>query len=93
MNQPLDKAVTIRFSRGDYLQLQQHAEDQQCSVADMVRTAWHQFQQQQQMEQRLTEQERRLCKAMFAITALGLQLKPEERKQMAQQLQQMGVKW
>lgn len=93
MNQPLDKAVTVRFSRADYLQLQQQAEQQGCSIADIVRKSFTHYQQQQQLQQHLLKAERRQYKTTFAMLCAVVGLDQDERMQAAKQLQAMGVKW
>jgi Lon protease-like protein len=93
MNPILDKAVTIRFNKEDHTLLIQQAEQQGCSIADMVRKSWRHYQQQQQLEQHLMKQERRQYKATFAMLSLALELKPNERQQMMTKLREIGVTW
>ena len=93
MKQPLDKAVTIRFAKSDYLQLQQQAEQRGCSIADMVRKSWAHYQQLQQIQQLLLRQEQRHRKITFEMLSVTLGLKTDERQHAIKQLQARGVKW
>ena len=93
MKQPLDKAVTIRFSKEDHLLLLQQSEQRGCSVADMVRKSWAHYQQQQQIQQLLLRLEQRQRKNTFEMLNITLGLKPDERQHAMKQLHALGVKW
>lgn len=92
MSKPLDKAVTARFSRENYLLLQTEAERRGCSIADVVRSSWQHYQQQQQLQQLLLKIEQRQRKVQFEMLCTVLDLAIDERNQAIQQLSDRGVK-
>jgi hypothetical protein len=92
MSKPLDKAVTARFSRADYLLLQTEAERRGCSIADVIRGSWQHYQQQQQLQQLLLTIEQRQRKTQFEILCVVLDLATDERNQALKQLIDRGVK-
>ena len=89
----VNRAVTARFSAQDYLRLQQEAEQRGCTIADVIRKAWSQFQQEHQVQQQLLRLEQRQRKTTFEIICTVVGLQTNERKQALQQLQEQGVKW
>jgi Lon protease-like protein len=89
----VSRAVTARFPVQDYLLLQQEAEQRGCTIADVIRNAWSQFQQQQQIQQQLLRLEQRQRKMMFETLCVVIGLQASEREQALQKLQSMGVKW
>jgi len=93
MSKPLDKAVTVRFSKEDHLLLLQQSEQRGCSVADMVRKSWSHYQQQQQIQQLLLRLEQRQRKNTFEMLSTTLGLKTDERHHAMKQLHELGVKW
>jgi hypothetical protein len=93
MKKSLDKAITIRFTKEDYLLLLQESEQRGCSVADMVRKSWAHYQQQQQIQQLLLRLEQRQRKNTFEMLNVMLGLKPDERQGAMKELHQLGVNW
>ncbi|NQZ26216.1 MAG: hypothetical protein HRT55_07870 [Colwellia sp.] len=93
MSKPLDKAVTVRFSKEDHLLLLQQSELRGCSVADMIRKSWAHYQQQQQIQQLLLRLEQRQRKNTFEMLSTTLGLKADERQHAMKQLHELGVKW
>jgi len=93
MSKPLEKAITVRFSKEDHLLLLQQSEQRGCSVADMIRKSWAHYQQQQQIQQLLLRLEQRQRKNTFEMLSTTLGLKTDERHQAMKQLHELGVKW
>ncbi|MFT6989631.1 MAG: metal-responsive CopG/Arc/MetJ family transcriptional regulator [Paraglaciecola sp.] len=85
--------VSTRLSIQESLYLDEIVEERGSSRSEALRHCFNEYRKQHSIEQRLIEQERRLSKVMFAITSFGLQLSQDERKQMAKQLREIGVKW
>ncbi|MBV1932028.1 MAG: hypothetical protein KUG71_09960 [Porticoccaceae bacterium] len=88
----VNKAVTARFSIHEYLLLQQEAEKRGCTIADVIRNAWSQYQQQHQVQQQLLRLEQRQRKTTFEMMCTVVGLQASEREQALKQLQQRGVK-
>lgn len=93
MNQHLNKAVTARFSGEDYARLQTEAERRGCTVADVIRSSWTHYQEQQQLQQLLIKMEQRQRKVQFEMLCTTLDLADEERKQALTALHSKGVKF
>ena len=89
----VSKAVTARFPVQEYLRLQQEAEQRGCTIADVIRNAWSQHQQQDQVQQQLLRLEQRQRKSTFEMLCSVIGLQANEREQALRQLQQKGVKW
>lgn len=89
----VSKAITARFPVQDYLRLQQEAEQRGCTIADVIRNAWSQYQQQHQVQQQLLRLEQRQRKTTFEMMCTVVGLQANEREQALKQLQQQGVKW
>lgn len=89
----VSKAVTARFPVQDYLKLQEEAERRGSTIADVVREAWSQYQQERQVQQHLTRLEIRQRKVNFEMLCAVVGLKTDERDQVLAQLQSIGVKW
>jgi hypothetical protein len=92
-NIEINKAVTTRFPLGDYLRIQQEAEKEGCTIADIIRKTWKLHQQQQHFQQQLLSSEQRQCNATFEILCSVIGLQEHERAQALQQLLTRGVKW
>jgi len=88
-----NKAVTARLPLQDYLKLQQEAEQRGCTIADVIRQAWTQYQAQQQIQQQLLTLEQRQRQTTFEMLCAVVGLQASEREQALQQLQQQGVNW
>lgn len=93
MNNQLNKAVTARFSGEDYARLQTEAERRGCTVADVIRSSWTHYQEQQQLQQLLIKMEQRQRKVQFEMLCTTLDLAAEERKQALSTLHEKGVKF
>lgn len=93
MNQHLNKAVTARFSGEDYARLQTEAERRGCTVADVIRSSWTHYQEQQQLQQLLIKMEQRQRKVQFEMLCTTLDLADAERKQALTALHSKGVKF
>ncbi|MCK8108565.1 hypothetical protein MTF64_16910 [Pseudoalteromonas sp. 2CM41L] len=93
MNKILNKAVTARFSGEDYLRLQTEAERRGCTVADVIRSSWSHYQEQQQLQQLLLKLEQRQRKVQFEMLCTTLDLADKDRKQALSQLHEKGVKF
>lgn len=87
------KAVTARFPYHEYLLLLQAAEQRGCTIAEVIRDAWSEYQQQHQVKQQLMRLEQRQRKTTFEMLCTVIGLQANERKQAFQQLQERGVKW
>lgn len=87
------RAVTTRFSIQDHLKLQQLAEHRGCTVADVVRQAWVNEQQQNAIKQQLLIIEQRQRKSTFEMLCAVVGLQLNEREQALKQLQGLGIKW
>lgn len=92
MNKNLDKAVTARFSRQDHLSLLAEAELGRCSVADVIRSSWRQYQQQRQLQQLLLRMEQRQRNEYFKILCTVLNLSDDEIKETIDAIKAKGVK-
>lgn len=89
----MSKAVTARFPLQEYLKLQQEAERQGCTIADVIRQAWVQHQAQQQIQQQLLNLEQRQRETTFEMLCAVVGLQSSEREQALHQLRQLGVNW
>ncbi len=89
----VNKAVTARFPLQDYLRLQDEAEQRGCTIADVIRNAWSQYQQQHKVQQLLLGLEQRQLKFIFEMLCTVIGLQHQEREQALQQLQKLGIKW
>ncbi|WP_330110342.1 hypothetical protein [Methylophaga thalassica] len=87
------KAVTTRFPVQDYLKLQQEAERIGCTIADVVRNAWCNHQQHNELKQQLLIIEQRQRKSTFEMLCAVVGLQADERKQAIEHLQGLGIKW
>jgi hypothetical protein len=93
MNKILNKAVTARFSREDYLHLQTEAERRGCAIADVIRSSWTHYQEQQQLQQLLLKMEQRKRITDFEMLATFFESTDAERKEKKQSLFNKGVKF
>jgi len=80
------KAVTVRFPMGDYLEIVNEAEAQNTTSADVVRRAWKSYQDNKNLIIKLMQLERRLVKNTFEICTATVGLSPAERKNAAVQV-------
>ena len=93
MSKEISKAVTARFPQQEYLKLLDEAEQRGTTIADIIRTAWSNYQQQTQLQQTLLRLEQRQRKVNFEMLCTITGLQPEERQQAITELQSRGVKW
>ena len=93
MNKHLNKAVTARFSGEDHARLQIEAERRGCTGADVIRSSWTHYQEQQQLQQLLLKLEQRQRKVQFEMLCTTLDLADADRKQALSQLHDKGVKF
>jgi len=80
----LDKSVTVRFYPNDYNKLLQLAEQQNVSVAEVIRKAWKANEEQKDFAIKLLALEERLSKRNFEIVSAVANL-DEQEKSLAQQ--------
>lgn len=81
LRQELQRAVTARFPLDDYAAIVQVAEARAATVADVLRQAWHSYQQQQEINQLLQRLESRLTKRVFEACVAAGGLNDAERKE------------
>tara|TARA_Y100000296_G_scaffold87092_1_gene129767 strand:- start:7226 stop:7507 length:282 start_codon:yes stop_codon:yes gene_type:complete len=93
MNKKLNKAVTTRFSGEERVSLQIEAERRGCTVADVIRSSWTHYQEQQHLQQLLLKLEQRQRKVQFEMLCTILDLAESDRKQALTQLHEKGVKF
>jgi hypothetical protein len=93
MSKEISKAVTARFPQQEYLKLLDEAEQRGTTIADIIRTAWSNYQQQTQLQQTLLRLEQRQRKVNFEMLCTITGLQPEERQPAITELQSRGVKW
>ncbi len=86
MTQQYQKAVTVRFSMKDYLEMVREAEVKGLSTADIVRLAWASYQAHQSIERLLLKLEQRQLTSTFEICAATIGLSESERKKAARQV-------
>ena len=87
------KAVTTRFPIAEYHKLLDSAEQQGTTIADVIRSAWTQSQEQQQIQQQLLMMEQRQQKSSFEMMCAVINVKPHERQQAIEDLNQLGIRW
>ena len=92
MNKHFDKAVTARFSRKDHLKIQTEAELKGCSMADVVRSSWRQYQQHKKLQQILISLEQRQRSEHFKMLCTVVNLSDADIKQATESLLEQGVK-
>lgn len=92
MNKHLNRAVTARFSGEDYTRLQIEAERRSCTIADVIRSSWSHYLEQQQMQQLLLRMEQRQRRVQFEMLCAILGLADEDRKHALSALHNKGVK-
>lgn len=80
----LDKSVTVRFYPNDYNKLLQLAEQQNVSVAEVIRKAWEANEEQKDISIKLLALEERLSKRNFEIVSAVANL-DEQEKYLAEQ--------
>ena len=86
MKQQNQKAVTVRFTMKDYLDMVHEAEVKKLSTADVVRQAWASYQAYQNIERQLFKLEQRILTSTFEICAATVGLSDIERKAAARQV-------
>ena len=74
------RAVTSRFSIAAYAALVQEAEDRGTTVADVLRTAWSQYQEKTEQALLLRKLESRIVFKVFEVCSATLGLSADERK-------------
>ena len=82
------RAVTSRFSLSDYMALLAEAERTGSNPSQLLRQAWQVYQEQQQLDERLTQFESRLTRRTFEIVSAVAGLTETERKQAQAQVKQ-----
>ncbi|MES9859249.1 MAG: hypothetical protein ABW160_18910 [Candidatus Thiodiazotropha sp. 4PDIV1] len=85
------KAVTTRFSLSEYEKLAEAAEKCSGTVADVIRDAWHHYQQRQHIEQQLLQLEQRLKHSTFESLLAITNLDDDARENALQKLRDKGV--
>ncbi|MDR6997024.1 hypothetical protein J2Y65_003736 [Aeromonas salmonicida] len=86
MKQQNQKAVTVRFTMKDYLEMVHEAEIKKLSTADVVRQAWASYQAHQNIEHLLFKLEQRILTSTFEICAATVGLSENERKTATRQV-------
>lgn len=79
MKQPNQRAVTVRFSMRDYLDLVSSAEEQKTTIAEIIRQAWANHHEQQNLMLLLSKLEQQLLLKTFEICAATVGLSDAER--------------
>lgn len=92
MNTNLDKALTTRFSRQEYLSLTSEAEKRGCTIAEVIRSSWRHYQQQRELKQLLLRMEQRQRSDYFKILCSVLNLSDDEIIETRDTLKAKGVK-
>lgn len=87
------KAVTTRFTMKDFLLLEEEAEMQGGTKADVIRRSWANMQEQKQTINLLKRLEQRQRQSTFEMLSILLNLNPEERAHALEQLSKKGIKW
>lgn len=82
------RAVTSRFSLSDYMALLAEAERTGSNPSQLLRQAWQVYQEQQQLDERLTQFESRLTRRTFEIVSAVAGLTETECKQAQAQVKQ-----
>ncbi|WP_421254556.1 hypothetical protein [Aeromonas sp. 600948] len=80
MKQPTQRAVTVRFSMRDYLDLVNSAEEKNTTIAEVIRQAWASHREQQNLILLLSKLEQQLLLKTFEICAATVGLSDTERK-------------
>ena len=80
MSSNVTKPVTVRFSLNDYNILLRDAEQQNVAIAEMIRIAWSNYKQQENIDVKLRESEQRMMKKSFEIVAAVANLDEQERR-------------
>jgi len=80
MSSNVTKPVTVRFSLNDYNILLRDAEQQNVAIAEMIRIAWSNYKQQEDIDVKLRESEQRMMKKSFEIVAAVANLDEQERR-------------
>ncbi|EHY0954110.1 hypothetical protein NMT15_002448 [Vibrio cholerae] len=80
MSSNTTKSVTVRFSLNDYFILLRDAERNNVAIAEMVRIAWNNHKQQEDINTKLRELEQRMMKKSFEIVAAVANLDDQERR-------------
>ncbi len=86
MKQQNQKAVTVRFTMKDYLEMVHEAEVKKLSTADVIRQAWASYQTHQNIERQLFKLEQSILTSTFEICAATVGLSDIERKAAARQV-------
>ncbi|ELI5735569.1 hypothetical protein RRK63_004312 [Vibrio fluvialis] len=74
------RVVTTRLDLGDYAALIEEAENQGSNPAQMMRTAWSSYKENQSINSRINELESRLTRKIFEIVVAVAGLSCHERK-------------
>ena len=90
---PEKRAVTARFSKEEYLRLQQEAENKGTTITDVVRMSWSAYQEETKIKEYLFLFERRQKIAFFKMLCAVAGLKSAETKEVINKLKEMGVKF
>lgn len=89
-NDKAQRAVTSRFTLGDYMAILAEAERTGSNPSQLIRKSWQVYQEQQQLDDRLAQLESRLTRRVFEIVSAVAGLSDTERQQaMAQAKQQL----
>jgi len=80
MNSNITKPLTVRFSLHDYQILLRDAEENNVTIAEMMRIAWRSYKQQEDINMTLRELEQRLIKKNFEVVAAVANLDDQERR-------------
>lgn len=86
MKQPTQRAVTVRFSMRDYLDLVNSAEEKNTTIAEVIRQAWANHREQKNLILLLSKLEQQLLLKTFEICAATVGLSDTERKTAVRQV-------
>jgi hypothetical protein len=80
MSSNATKALSVRFSLYDYQILLRDAEQNNVTIAEMIRISWRNYKHQEDINMKLRELEQRLNKRNFQIVAAVANLDDQERR-------------
>ena len=82
------KAVTVRLSKPDYINLLDMAEQQNSSVADIMRSAWREYQEKESDSNEREQQTQELKSYIFECLSLTKGWDPAQKQKAIQRLAQ-----
>ncbi len=92
MDKPFAKCITARFTIKDYMTLQHMAEEEGCSIAEVLRSLLHNYKRHTGLTQLLLRMEQRQKSDYFNTLCAVLNLSDEEIEKTKETLKLKGVK-